>query len=316
MNDSNCRYRENNWYYVSTRQALMDLEIHAHEIDFLLPFWYGITEKGTLVDQSQLEALLLARRNNLPILAIVHNFSDPQMSGLIHEVLTTPKVRQNLILAIENLLITQNFAGVNIDFEFVPPEDRPYMNTFIKELYCRLSPGFRVTISVPAQVEDNPQHPFSGAFDYGTLSQFADQLYVLAYDEHFSIPGPVASIGFVKRVLDYAVTKIPPNKIKLGMAVYGYDWVETGGMPRTLSYQTAVDLARQYGASIKYDEEAQESTFTYTAGGVRHIVWFEDARSFSAKLALVLRYNLGGIGVWRLGLEDPRIWKVIREKLI
>ncbi|MCF6095414.1 glycosyl hydrolase family 18 protein [Thermovorax subterraneus] len=315
MNDSNCKYRENNWYYISTSQALKALEIHAYEIDFLIPFWYGITEKGMLVDQSQFEALLIARRSKLPILPIVHNFSDPQMAGLIHEVLTTPNIRENLIFSIENLLITQNYAGINIDFEFVPPEDRSYVNTFMEELYRRLSPRFRVTISVPAQLEDNPRHPFSGAFDYRILSRFADQLYILAYDEHFSTPGPVASIGFVKKVLEYATTKIPPHKIKLGMAVYGYDWVETGGMPRTLSYQSAVNLARQYGATILYDEDAQESTFTYTADGVRHIVWFEDSRSFSVKLDLAIRYNLGGIGVWRLGLEDPGVWGVIQKKV-
>ncbi|WP_222927626.1 glycosyl hydrolase family 18 protein [Biomaibacter acetigenes] len=307
--------KENNWYYVSTTQALTDLRLHAHEIDNLVPFWFGVTEQGTLVDQSQPEALQVARANNLPILAIVHNYSDPQMSELIHELLTTPALRENLVNSIENMLVSRGFAGVNIDFEFVPPPDRPALNAFMENLYRRLSPRFRVTISVPAELQENPQHPFSGAFDYGTLAMLADELFILAYDEHFSTPGPVASIGFVRRVLDYAITRIPRNKIKLGMAVYGYDWVAAGGMPRTLTYNEAIALARQYGATITYDEQAQESTFTYTANGVQHIVWFEDARSFSAKLDLVNEYNLGGIAVWRLGQEDPRVWNVIRAKL-
>jgi spore germination protein YaaH len=307
--------KENNWYYVSTTQALTDLRLHAHEIDNLVPFWFGVTEQGTLVDQSQPEALQVARANNLPILAIVHNYSDPQMSELIHELLTTPALRENLVNSIENMLVSRGFAGVNIDFEFVPPPDRPALNAFMENLYRRLSPRFRVTISVPAELQENPQHPFSGAFDYGTLAMLADELFILAYDEHFSTPGPVASIGFVRRVLDYAITRIPRNKIKLGMAVYGYDWVAAGGMPRTLTYNEAIALARQYGATITYDEQAQESTFTYTANGVQHIVWFEDARSFSAKLDLVNEYNLGGIAVWRLGQEDPRVWSVIRAKL-
>ncbi|MCR4431252.1 MAG: hypothetical protein NUV45_09575 [Tepidanaerobacteraceae bacterium] len=42
-----------------------------------------------------------------------------------------------------------------------------------------------------------------------------------------------------------------------------------------------------------------------------HIVWFEDARSFSAKLVVVNEYNLGGIAVWRLGQEDQRVWSII-----
>lgn len=308
--------KENNWYYVSTQQSLQNLRLHAREIDHLVPFWYGINEQGTLVDQSQPEAIQIARQNNLPILAIIHNFADPQMSELIHNVLTNETLRQNLINSIEQLLISNSYAGVNIDFEFIPPGDRAALNTFMEQLYRRLSPRFLVTISVPAQVSDNPEHPFSGAFDYGTLAIFSDELYILAYDEHFSVPGPVASIGFVKQVLDYAVTKIPRNKIKLGMAVYGYDWVETGGMPRSLTYQEAINLAQQHNATIVYNEQAGEPTFTYTANGVKHIVWFENVRSFSAKLDLVFQYNLAGIAVWRLGQEDPRIWIVIRNRLM
>jgi len=308
--------KENDWYYVSTQQSLEDLRMHAQEIDHLVPFWYGITEEGNLVDQSQPEALQFARQNNLPILAIIHNFADPQMSELIHDVLTNEILRQNLINSIEQLLVTNDFAGVNIDFEFIPPTDRDALNTFMEQLYRRLSPRFLVTISVPAQISDNPEHPFSGAFDYGTLAIFSDQLFVLAYDEHFTIPGPVASISFVRQVLDYAVTKIPRNKIKLGIPVYGYEWTETGGLPRSLTYSEAINLAQQQGATIIYDEEAQAPTFTYISNGTRYIVWFENARSFSAKIDLLFEYNLRGIAVWRLGQEDPRVWIVIRNRLI
>lgn len=129
------------------------------------------------------------------------------------------------------------------------------------------------------------------------------------------MPGPIASIGFVRSVLDYATTVIPPHKIKLGMAVYGYDWEVSQGMPRSLTYRQAVELAQRHGVTIVYDEEAQEPTFEYTINGNRHIVWFENARSFSAKLDLVFEYNLAGIAVWRLGQEDPRIWLVIRNRL-
>lgn len=307
--------KENNWYYVSTLQALEDLRTHAGEIDNLIPFWFGVTEDGGLVNQSQPEAIKIARQEGLPILAIVHNYSDPQMSELIHNLLTVPDLRDNLINSIQNMLVENNFAGVNIDFEFVPPPDRNALNEFMMLLYQRLSPRFRVTISVPAKLSDDPQHPFSGAFDYSFLSNFSDELMVLAYDEHFTIPGPVASIGFVRQVLNFATTQIPRQKIKLGMAVYGYDWVIDGGLPRTLAYQAAIDLAYEYNAQVIYDEEAQAPTFNYTAAdGTSHVVWFEDVRSFMAKLNLVFQYNLGGIAVWRLGQEDQRVWNAIRMR--
>lgn len=151
------------------------------------------------------------------------------MGELIHELLTNATLRQRLIDSIESMLVNRNFIGVNIDFEFIPPSDRAALNAFMEGLYRRLSPRFKVTISVPSKLSDDPEHPFSGAFDYRTLAIFSDQIFVLAYDEHFSVPGPVASIGFVRRVLNYAVTVIPRPKIKLGMAVYGYDWEVSGG---------------------------------------------------------------------------------------
>lgn len=307
--------RENNWFYVSTAQSIVYLRLHAREIDHLVPFWFGITEQGTLVDQSQSEAIQIARESNLPILAIIHNFADPQMGELIHELLINETLRQRLIDSIETLLENYSFKGVNIDFEFVPPPDRAALNAFMEGLYRRLSPRFKVTISVPAKLSDDPEHPFSGAFDYRTLAIFSDQLYILAYDEHFSVPGPIASIGFVRSVLEYAITVIPRPKIKLGMAVYGYDWEVSQGMPRSLTYREVMELAQRHNATIIYDEEVQEPTFSYTVNGNRHIVWFENARSFSAKLDLVFEYNLGGIAVWRLGQEDPRIWIVIRNRL-
>ena len=99
------------------------------------------------------------------------------------------------------------------------------------------------------------------------------------------------------------------------MAVYGYDWGTSQGIPKSLTYREAIELAQRHNAIIVYDEEAQEPTFTYTANGRQHVVWFENARSFSAKLDLVFEYNLAGIAVWRLRQEDPRIWIVIRNRL-
>jgi len=261
------------------------------------------------------EVKKIASDNNLPLYPIIHNYSDPKKSQLIHDLLSSTTLRDTLIASIRDMAVANNYPGINIDFEFVPPEDRSNLNTFLENLYTSLKAvGKIVTISVPAELSDNPQHPFSGAFQYSFIAQNADQIYILAYDEHFSQPGPIASIGFVTNVLNYAVTVIPPEKIWLGMAVYGYDWTEGINYPRTLTYEQAVTLARNLGVTVIYDETAQESTYTYVLDGKTHTVWFEDSRSFSAKLSLVDRYKLSGIAIWRLGQEDPAIWNILKER--
>ncbi|AKX92892.1 glycoside hydrolase [Moorella thermoacetica] len=305
------RQLENNWYYVPDPSGLASLRSYGGLLRYVLPFWFGVTENGGLVDQADTGGLAAIRRYNLPVLAIVHNYSSPQYGPLIHRLLTTEGLRQALVQNILNLMYRWDFAGVNIDFEFVPPEDRPYLTSFLNQLGQTLKgAGFLTTISVPAELRDNPRHPFSGAFSYPNLAAASDQVYILAYDEHFATPGPIASTSFIRQVLDYAVTVIPREKIRLGMAVYGYDWAEGARVPVTLSHSQVLDLARRVGASIYYDPNAQESTFTYVEDNTPHVVWFEDVRSFSVRLGLVREYNLPGIAVWRLGLEDQRIWEL------
>jgi len=306
---------DNKWYFDIAKGSIDNLKIHAKNITTLIPFWYGIKDDGTLADMSSSEVKNIASANNLPIYPIIHNYSDPKKSQLIHDILSNSELRNSLILNIKNIAISNNYPGINIDFEFVPPEDRNNLNIFLKNLYTTLkSYNILSTISVPAELSDNPHHPFSGAFEYSYISNYTDQIYILAYDEHFSLPGPIASIEFVTNILNYATTVIPHKKIWLGMAVYGYDWTEGVNYPRTLTYQQAVDLAVNLGVSIIYDQTAQESTYTYVLDGKKHTVWFEDARSFAAKLSLVDNYGLSGIAVWRLGQEDPNIWNILKSK--
>lgn len=126
----------------------------------------------------------------------------------------------------------------------------------------------------------------------------------------------VAPLPNVRQVLDYAVTEIPREKIYLGIPNYGYDWplpfVQGTTRARSISNQEAVEIALRYGADIQYDQTAQSPWFTYTASdGTPHEVWFEDARSMSAKLRLIGEYGLFGAGYWNLMRPYPQGWAVL-----
>src|SRR5690625_2616735 len=125
-------------------------------------------------------------------------------------------------------------------------------------------------------------------------------------------PLPVSPINEVRRVVEYALTEIPANKILLGQNLYGYDWklpfVAGQSFARAFSPQQAITLAREHNVAIKYDQVAQAPFFTYRAKGNDHEVWFEDARSIQAKFNLIKQYNLLGIAYWKLGLAFPQNW--------
>ncbi len=127
----------------------------------------------------------------------------------------------------------------------------------------------------------------------------------------------VAPINQVERVLQYATSVIPPEKILMGMPNYGYDWTlpwVQGTAARSLSNTAAINQAMNVGARIQYDNEAQVPFYNYyDAQGKQHEVWFDDARSVQARLRLIDEYNLGGASYWTINSYFSQNWIVLNS---
>jgi spore germination protein len=130
-------------------------------------------------------------------------------------------------------------------------------------------------------------------------------------------PQAISPLNQIRRVLDYAVSVIPRNKIFFGFQIYARDWLlphVQGQEAETFSQQEAIRRAIQYGASIQYDPVAQSPFFRYTdAQGRGHEVWFEDARSAQAKFDTVKDYGLRGTSYWVLGYPYPQNWLLLED---
>jgi spore germination protein len=117
-------------------------------------------------------------------------------------------------------------------------------------------------------------------------------------------------LPWATKVADYVAKQPNLAKFILGTPLYGMDWPSGGGPanPATaLQYADTEALAAQVGATPTLDPVAQELHFSYTSGGVSHDVWFNDLASVSQRVALARARGLG-VGIWRLGTEDPAIW--------
>ena len=226
---------------------------------------------------------------------------------------------------IENVLDNmqaKNYQGLDVDFEFIGAEGAAAYAAFIARLRARLSPlGYEVLVALAPKVSaDQPGTLYEG-HDYAALGAAADGVLLMTYEWGYTYGPPlaVAPIPSVRRVLDYAVTEIPREKIFMGIPSYGYDWplpYERGvTRAQSLSNVEAVTLARRYGAEIQYDQQAQAPWFRYTApDGRAHEVWFEDARSIEAKLALIREYGFRGAGYWNLDRPFPQNWSLLNSQ--
>ena len=65
--------------------------------------------------------------------------------------------------------------------------------------------------------------------------------------------------------------------------------------------------SQRYGVTPRFDANSFTWTFNYTEGGVPHEVWFDDATTVSRRIQVAKVRGLG-LGFWRLGTEDQRIW--------
>lgn len=300
-------------------RALAALRQAGSTVDRVVNFQLRIDAAGTLTGRPYPELDGLARTLGLQQYGLVHNYATDNFSSAVaRAVLATPESRRRAAEQILAAAKTYGLAGIDLDLENLPADLRPNYTAFVQELSTLLKQaqlGF--TISIPAKTYDDTTSNWGGAFDYQALGRYADQVAIMAYDEHtIGLPaGAVASLPWVEKVAAYAASQIEPSKLLLGIPGYGYDWVVGTTRGRALSFSQAQSLATQAKTTIQWDPWAQVPFLIYWEGGVQRLVYFENAKSTALKLDVVAKYKLGGIAFWRLGLEDPATWPTVQQKL-
>lgn len=305
-------------YYVDDSLGYASLARNIDTLDAVATFQYSVDRHGSVRGPAMLRARELASGYRKPVLALIHNIVGGKFNRAeVHYLLTSAAARARAVNNLFNLVDEGGFTGINIDFEDVMARDRPFYTRFLAELAAKLRPhGYLVTVSIPAKTHDNPAAGWSGAFDYRAVGAVADQVMLMAYDGHYSRgpAGPVASFPWVQRVIEYAVSVIPRHKVYLGVAVYGYDWPVGVNSARALSGNRAYTIAAERGAAIQWHAQDRVPFFYYRDGSANRVVYFENGESLGHKLDLVKEYRLGGIAMWRLGLDEPGVWTAIADK--
>lgn len=276
---------------------------------WLTPFTYGLGEEpGTLVPPDDAGLVQLAQAYGVrPLLHLSTLTEDDTFSAARAEaVFRSPGAQEKLAGAVCAQMVRGGYGGVDVDFEYLDGRYAADYAAFLGLLRGRVhaAGGLLMAALAPKTSRTQPGRLYEG-HDYRLVGENTDAVLLMTYEWGYAYGPPmaVAPVSSVRKVLDYAVTEIPPEKILLGFPNYAYDWAlpfEQGvTRARLLGNEEAPLLAARNGAAIDFDEAAQTPYFRYADdAGVQHEVWFEDPRSCLAKFSLVSEYGLLGVGFW------------------
>jgi spore germination protein len=301
------------------------LETSAREaapyLTYLAPFSFQALRNGSLKEPLLNNFPAIARANNNVLMMVITNQENDQFSDELGRILLNDMAIQDRFL--NNIVTTAKkygFRDIHFDFEFLRPADREAYNRFLRKAKARFrNEGWLISTALAPKTSATQKGLWYEAHDYKAHGEIVDFVVIMTYEWGYS-GGPamaVSPIDQVRKVLEYALTEMPGNKIMMGQNLYGYDWTlpfVQGSVAKAVSPQQAIEIAARNNVAIQYDTKAQAPFFNYTAqDGKKHEVWFEDARSIQAKFNLIKELNLRGMSYWKLGLAFPQNWLLIVE---
>jgi len=346
--------------YYSMKTYLPAVLANADLIKEIMPFWYtlkfdGKTKKPVVADVYKtanpsvpITEPLAALRN--AGMTIIPTITDGTEKLVLANLISKPVTRKQVVDAIVATVASQNYDGIDLDFEgfaFIDPNTTwkataPNWVLFIKELSAALHAQKKI-LSVTTPYLFDPAEKQKGYFVYAwaDIAPFIDRLRIMTYDYSTSRPGPIGPIAWTEKTVKYAVSIMPASKVYLGLPGYGKDWVTKveGVCPSNLAkiispsakagtflMRDAASIAATYGAVPTYNEKFAEVTFSYkreysgqTSSGLSttctasRTAWHQNAQSFSVRAKLVAKYQLGGAAQWVIGQEEPLAMVAIRD---
>jgi spore germination protein YaaH len=319
--------------------GLLSLKNNYNEIKCISPVLYEVNNDGTLknVSPSNLKLIVeFAKSKDIKIY--------PTIAMMDHNIFTSVlQSDENLERHINQILefvLKGEYDGVDLDYESTKYSDNDKYQYFIKSLYSKLHENNKkLIITVLSKWGDNIEYPSlketRKVQDWRFLANYADQIRIMAYDYTFmkaKLPGPIAPIDWIEKIIQYAKTQIPDEKIVLGVHLYSYQWsvasenkVLLDGLPFEFAYDYMIN---------SYDEKANVSSYEYetvqkiikdnkgellgnqgenvyiyqkyindTKMYENRVLVYIDQKGVLSRKKLASQYNIYGICYWRIGNE-------------
>ena len=292
--------------------SLVSLRKNIDHLDWVVAEWGLVRPRGDSlplqfqVDRRVLALAALSPHPPLVLLMLTNATSTGFDPNAVRRLIATERSRRAAIRAMVDTATHYGLAGVTIDFEALPASMHPQLLRFLEELRPALvRRHLMLTQAVPG---DDPEWPIE---QYAKVN---DRLFLMLYDEHdpSDEPGAIGAQDWFEQHLTDLLRRVPAGKAIVGIGQYGYQWSDTAESALELTFQDVMELARDNGRTPAMDPGTLNPTFHWTDDdSTRSIVWFLDGATGWDQIRAAERAGVAGVGVWRLGSEDPSLWSVL-----
>ncbi len=298
--------------------AKASLHAHASELTHLAPEWLTLTGvESTLLAEPDVDLAGYCAAHGLKTMPLLRNLVGDQWQPEAVETLARADVARQSAFAASLVAKLRELraAGVVLDFNELDPALAPQFTALFHTLADALHAA-KLELWLAVSMDDEIK-----TYDLEALAPFTDRFVALLFDEHTEgdAPGPVASQewceGWLNVISDYGA----PGQWIVTLGAHSYDWNTTTGELDTISFRDAMSRASYAGADtdggIVVNAPSYNGRFDYGDDRGDHEVWFLDVVSFYDQLRAVRAAKLGGVGVSRLGTEDPALWSVLARSV-
>ena len=260
-------------FYVSwDNNSKASLKDNIKKINVVMPDWFHFDENMNVKCDNQSEIDALIKENGVKNMPLISNYINGKWDRqFVHDLISSQEKRSKHVEELLSAVKSGKYYGVNIDYENIDPQDKDAFTSFIKELSEKFHEnGYYVSVDLDPTL--------NGTFSYKELSNYADYLMLMFYDENYATgaPGPIASQEWFETRLA-GLKDIPKSKIIMGLGSYGYDWILNSTEPaQSVTFSEAINTASEGGLKVEWDSEKLNPHYTYKEGSQNHVVWFLD----------------------------------------
>lgn len=162
-------------------------------LSYFTPFTYGLSVTGSLLPLEDAELLrVTSEYSALPLLHLSTlteqgNFSNERASLIFNDSARQEQLIEEIIATVQE----KGFAGVDVDFEFIYPEERYDYITFLQNLRLRLNPlGYPLLSALAPKTSDTQRGVLYEGHDYAGIGAAANAVLLMTYEWGYTFGPP------------------------------------------------------------------------------------------------------------------------------